>query len=89
MYGAIIVGYYAYKCYHYKDLDEEGWILSLNEKFNNCLLTFFSGAEPDSDDEAEEADPGLADTEESEEQKAANKVQNIVGPPPGPLLPHT
>ncbi|KAJ9577546.1 hypothetical protein L9F63_005919, partial [Diploptera punctata] len=46
-------------------------------------------AEPDSDDEAEEADPGAVDTEETEDQKAANKVQQMVGPPPGPLLANT
>ncbi|PSN49588.1 hypothetical protein C0J52_14218, partial [Blattella germanica] len=49
-----------------------------------------TGAEPDSDEEAEEADPGLGDAEEADEQKAANKVPHIVGGPgPGPLLAHT
>jgi hypothetical protein len=49
------------------------------------------GVDPDSDEEAEEADPGLGNTCDAEdaEDKPGNKVRQIVASSPGPLLAQT
>lgn len=47
--------------------------------------------DPDSDEEAEEADPRLGNTGDAEyaEDSTGNKVRQIVSSPPGPLLAQT
>ncbi|XP_021923412.1 uncharacterized protein LOC110831564 isoform X2 [Zootermopsis nevadensis] len=50
-----------------------------------------ASVDPDSDEEAEEADPGLGNTGNAEdaEDKAGNKIRQIVASSPGPLLAQT
>lgn len=48
-----------------------------------------SGVDPDSDEEADEADPGLGDAGDAEEAGDGSKVQQMVASSPGPLLAQT
>ncbi|KAJ4428132.1 hypothetical protein ANN_24146 [Periplaneta americana] len=55
------------------------------------MRPFVAGVDPDSDEEAEEADPGLGSVGEAEdsEEKGGNKVRQVVVTSPGPLLAQT
>ncbi|XP_023722184.1 cytoplasmic polyadenylation element-binding protein isoform X2 [Cryptotermes secundus] len=48
-----------------------------------------SGVDPDSDEETDEADPGLGDAGDAEEAGDGSKVRQMVAPSPGPLLAQT
>lgn len=50
---------------------------------------FFPGVDPDSDEEAEEADPGLGNAGDLEDADAGSKVRQMVTSTPGPLLAQT
>lgn len=48
-----------------------------------------SGVDPDSDEEADEADPGLGNAGDLEDADAGSKVRQMVTSAPGPLLAQT
>jgi hypothetical protein len=53
------------------------------------MFLFFPGVDPDSDEEADEADPGLGDAGDAEEAGDGSKVRQMVASSPGPLLAQT
>ena len=52
-------------------------------------FTFFPGVDPESDEEADEADPGLGSAGDLEDADAGSKVRQMVTSAPGPLLAQT
>jgi hypothetical protein len=64
-------------------------LLAALTTYRSGCFCYFAGVDPDSDEEADEADPGLGDAGDAEEENGNKVRQMVASSSPGPLLAQT